>query len=408
MRRFLPVFILLALVSCGRGEVGGTPSLPAGGAKPPVNVVATSPQNVLSRGPVIQRVTEDGVTFMGKPSPRLMHEKISVAVTPEGGATRTATADFDAVRDTFLVRIEGLPANTACRYSVTIGKETTGPFQFATAPSSADDQIPLRFVVYGDSRSNPQTHHEITEAIRAKQPRFVLHTGDLVGNGLDGPSWDIEFFNPARALLASTNILPCYGNHENDTAYLANLFDLPEGGHYYTFDFGRVRILTLDVYADFRSGSEQHTWLEKELSRKWNGWTFVQFHEPPFSVHTYRKGNADVRRELIPLFSRYTVDAVFSGHDHYYLRTKPIASEKGARAVVYFTAAGGGAPLHSTQDRPFAAAVYEGFHFVVLDVTNQKITGWVETPDGKVVDKFVFEKSKPAAESMSMEEVLQE
>ncbi len=48
---------------------------------------------VLFRGPVVQRVTSDGVTIMGKPVEALIDEKITVTVTPEDAKPGACRAD---------------------------------------------------------------------------------------------------------------------------------------------------------------------------------------------------------------------------------------------------------------------------------------------------------------------------
>jgi hypothetical protein len=61
-------------------------------------------------------------------------------------------------------------------------------------------------------------------------------------------------------------------------------------------------------------------------------------HHPPFSVSLHG-GQRELREAWTPLFEKYRVDAVFSGHDHAYSR----AERAGVR---YFVSGGGGAPLY--------------------------------------------------------------
>ena len=67
-------------------------------------------------------------------------------------------------------------------------------------------------------------------------------------------------------------------------------------------------------------------------------------HHPPFSISLHG-GSRDLRERWAPLFEKYQVTAVFSGHDHVYER----AEHEGIR---YFVSGGGGAPLYPRRPHP--------------------------------------------------------
>ncbi len=84
---------------------------------------------------------------------------------------------------------------------------------------------------------------------------------------------------------------------------------------------------------DFNPGSPMYQWIEEQLAdaRKKSRFIFVQFHHAPYSVgpHGFNPGDGgqangeDTQsgvpmRILTPLFKKYGVDAVFSGHDEMY------------------------------------------------------------------------------------------
>src|SRR5436853_4809351 len=48
---------------------------------------------------------------------------------------------------------------------------------------------PLRFVVYGDTRSGVSMHRRLIGLILAKEPELVIHTGDLVNGGSRLSEW---------------------------------------------------------------------------------------------------------------------------------------------------------------------------------------------------------------------------
>ena len=93
---------------------------------------------------------------------------------------------------------------------------------------------------------------------------------------------------------------------------------------------------------------------------------FVVMHHPPFSISLHG-GQAELREAWTPLFERYEVSAVFSGHDHVYSR----AERNGVR---YFVSGGGGAPLYprksssSKLDAEATLAFERVNHYLRIDV----------------------------------------
>jgi len=216
------------------------------------------------------------------------------------------------------------------------------------------------------------------EIIRQRQPAFVAIAGDLVQSGGEQRDWD-EFWVHNSELAASTVILPALGNHEyyggpgglgkyetkdSERAIrkYQSYFDFPDNNpanpvhseRYYAIDYGVVTLIVLDttdglphqtdqdtnwslrgendggLAPDWHPGSGQHRWLTEELLRAQQAsrFTFVMFHGTPYStgVHARPPGvkpgedglSAQPIKVLTPLFLRYGVDAVFSGHDEMY------------------------------------------------------------------------------------------
>jgi len=344
------------------------------------------------RGPFVQNLTHDGVTFMGRPTDALLGEAIRVEVRPDGGAPVRAEGRYDRARDTFRIRVEGLPANTVCRYSLRIGVEEVGPFHFVTAPVPGDLDRPFRFAAYGDSRSQPAVHKKIADAILSQGPRFALTTGDLVGNGDIGPAWGPEFFDPARNLAAHVDLLPAAGNHEGTATNLLRWFDIP--GLCFKRDYGSVRVITLASYRPCEPGTEQYDWLVRTLSEPWDGWRVVQMHAPPHGIG--RPMIFPWIQNVSTLLAQHGVDLVFCGHDHYYMRSKPIAFEKDQRGFVQIVTGGGGAPLYGfSTNQPQTAVAVSRHHYLILDVTRERISARTISIEGEEIDAFTIKKNGP-------------
>ena len=81
---------------------------------------------------------------------------------------------------------------------------------------------------------------------------------------------------------------------------------------------------------------EQIEWLENELKASTSKWKIPVFHHPLYSSGDRHGSDLRLREVLEPLFLKYNVSVVLTGHDHFYERTKP---QKG---IVYFVVGSGG------------------------------------------------------------------
>ena len=85
----------------------------------------------------------------------------------------------------------------------------------------------------------------------------------------------------------------------------------------YYVDYQGVRFISLDSNI---SQEEQVPWLEKVLEQNPHDWTVITFHHPLYSPASSRD-NLELRQVWKPLFDKYRVDLILSGHDHAYSRT---------------------------------------------------------------------------------------
>ena len=280
------------------------------------------------------------------------------------------------------ISLEGLQAGK--EYQVEVEQDG----DIATLQLQMPDPERVRFAVYGDSETEPESsgtpaawpastagdkpryylvdqttgYRQNLAAIAEAKPDFVAIAGDLVESGGEQRDWD-EFWRHNAALAASVPIVPALGNHD----YYGGPGDLGGYGgaasqravakfkayfgrpNYYVLDYGPVALIVLDTNNGkpersatdtnwylrdtapaWQEGSEQWTWLQQALAdaQKNKAFTFVMFHPAPYSsgIHGRPPGVGDgenfssgwPQRALTPLFLRYGVDAVFSGHDEMY------------------------------------------------------------------------------------------
>ena len=249
-----------------------------------------------------------------------------------------------------------------------------------------------KFVVWGDNR--PNVNLELNKLVMGENPDFIIHTGDLVQNGKELKDW-YKFFSDFKNLVGEYYWLAVYGNHEQQ-AYLNKFFQLPENnspdpddeGHWFSLDYKNIHIIGLDVYRDFKDGSEQRQWLINDLSSINPDIDFViaAFHEPPFSSGKY-EDNVDVRDELIPLLDKFNVDLIFCGHDHIYER-----SVKGNLPIVITGGAGSELYEITPGKNPYSIYSESTYHYCRVTVIDDYLKVEMVRADGSIGDNFELDK----------------
>jgi acid phosphatase type 7 len=217
-------------------------------------------------------------------------------------------------------------------------------------------------VIYGDSRSGHVIHKKIISCILGLKPEAVFHTGDLVFNGKSNKGWNI-FNSIVGDLLKVAPIYPALGNHECGTIKINEQLSLPNNGRWYSVDIQNIHFIVMDVCAKYSEGSEQYNWLVKDLENqpKTTQFTSVITHYPPYCTGPHHTGQKKLRKELVPVFKKYGVDVVFSGHNHSYERAY-------SEGIYYIVTAGGGAPLYDQSSHESYSQLYiKDYNFCVLE-----------------------------------------
>jgi len=240
-------------------------------------------------------------------------------------------------------------------------------------------------VIYGDTRTNHAIHRKIVAAIMRHTPSVALHVGDLVENGREPADWAV--FNEISAeLLKTAEFYSALGNHEMDSPLYFQNFHLPGNGRWYSIERQGIHFIVLDSGADLSAGSEQYRWLESDLKNVKSKATFkiALFHYPLFSCGSHPTDGKRLRPVLLPLFKKYGVNAVFSGHDHNYQRFF-------YGGMYFIVTGGGGAPLHAQHTtNPFLQKFIETYNFCVLTQEGSRLIVRVFDADLTLIDTFVI------------------
>ncbi|HMA38345.1 MAG TPA: metallophosphoesterase, partial [Chloroflexia bacterium] len=329
-----------------------------------------------------------------------------VAIHLQGWAG-LATVRREATRGTdHVLRLTGLRPGTGYSYILLADGGALAPdavFHTAPPPGAA---TPFRFLVWGDSGCGCPPQLAVAAQMAQTHPDLLLHTGDMIYENGEAALYDPRFFSPYSPTLATAPIYPAVGNHDDLTnqgdPWLQTFF-LPgdPGTHttrYYAFNYGNAHFIALDSEEAFDPTSAQYSWLLADLASpaaQTATWRFAFFHQPPYSSG-YGHGSSYMLRETwSPLFERYGVDVVFSGHEHNYERTTPrrdYTAVGGTHPVVYIVTGGGGQQLYNVGHQSWTAYADMIYHFVQVQVDGPRLTLEAISADGQVVDQLALNR----------------
>ena len=208
---------------------------------------------------------------------------------------------------------------------------------------------------------------------------FVIMLGDNIYGGDTPGDYKQKFELPYKTLLeAGVKFYASLGNHDNPNERLYMPFNM-SGERYYTFKKGDVEFFALDsTYMN----PAQLAWIEQHLHSADSGWKICFFHHPLYSDGKFHGPDPDLRARIEPLFVKYGVDVVFSGHDHVYERIKP------QHGIYYFVVGNSGA-LRSRNLKP-SAQMIKGFDtdraFMLVEVAGDELYFQTISRTGKTVD----------------------
>jgi acid phosphatase type 7 len=264
-------------------------------------------------------------------------------------------------------------------------------YRFRTAPAHEDSRF--SFAVVGDSGDGGRAQLEVAGLLGRLRPDLILHAGDLVYPRGAQKDYDRRFFAPYRALIEEVPVFPVLGNHDvlhrDGAAFLENFHPpLHSSGstkRFYSFDWGGAHFVAIDseLYHDDRGADPevQKAFLERDLAATDKRWKFAFLHR---SLHSSSRHGSDeeIRKDLEPLFAHYSVDVVFSGHDHVYERTVPI------KGVTYVVSGGGGRRLYRAGKGRRTACSKSAHHAVFVHVDGSRLLLEATKPDENVFDRW--------------------
>ena len=276
----------------------------------------------------------------------------------------------------------------------------------AAAAQTAEPTVQLpnkegsfKFGVLGDFGTGDRTQYELAAQMGNLYDRFKYGTVILVGDNLYGSErpqdFTKKFEEPYKKLLdAGVKFYASLGNHDAREQRYYKLFNM-DGKLYYSYKAPKedVRFIALESTYPV---PEQIAWLEETLKASKEAWKIVYFHHPLYSSGRTHGSDLKLRETLEPLFVKYGVSVVFTGHDHLYERMKL------QQGIQYFVTGSGGALRKGdfVPNQPFSAKLVDNEQvFLAVEIYQKEMVFNAVSRSGKVVDSGLViqrdEKPKP-------------
>ncbi len=250
----------------------------------------------------------------------------------------------------------------------------------------------VRFAVIGDTGTGSKQQHDIARLMvqyhEAFPFEFVLMLGDNMYGGEKPRDFETKFSDVYTQLLSNkVKFYATLGNHDMPLQTNYEPFNM-NGKEYYRFKKGSVAFYSLNSnYMD----AKQVKWLQDELAKDTSEWKVAFCHHPPYSSAGKHGSDKPLREVVEPIFVRYGVNVVLTGHDHVYERIKP---QKG----IYYFVSGAGGKLRSGDLRDRSPLTDKGYdrdmHFMLMEVAGDQMYFQVISRNGETIDSGVMARPK--------------
>jgi hypothetical protein len=199
--------------------------------------------------------------------------------------------------------------------------------------------------------------NDLNGKVAGVDPQLLIHIGDIAYAVGYAAQWD-QFFDQVQPIASRIPYHVCIGNHERDFPKSNGFYNGTDSGGecgvpyekrfhaptpgldkpWYSFDFGNIHFTFMSTEHDFRKGTAQNAWLERDLAtvnRTNTPWLIFSGHRPMYIDSTSDSGaggdlpvSALLRESLEEYLLKYQVDLAWWGHHHSYQRTCPVYNEK--------------------------------------------------------------------------------
>jgi predicted phosphodiesterase len=250
----------------------------------------------------------------------------------------------------------------------------------------------VKFAVIGDNGTGDRPQYEVGAQMARAHASFAFDSVIMLGDNMYGSQEPADFVKkfeqPYKALLESgVQFFATLGNHDNQLNRYYKPFSMG-GERYYSFAKKNVRFFVLDSDS---LDPKQMAWLEDSLKSSTDEWKICYFHHPLYSDGGTHGSAVELRVVLEPLFLRYGVAVVFSGHEHFYERLAP---QKG---IYYFIEGAGGQLRRGDIVRSeFKAAGFDQDQsFMLVEIVGADLFFQAISRTGQIVDSGTIRRGGP-------------
>lgn len=354
----------------------------------------------------------------------LIGSKQQAQITPSTGLTKLSKNSRTVFAKTEKINLDGnkiiyqhslifdsLEPDTLYAYRVGEKKNWSEWNQFRTASKKFK---PFKFIYLGDPQTNVKSmcSRIFREAYKkAADAKFWLITGDLVNNGGNDKLW-AEFYYALGWIPRTLPIILLPGNHcypieSRNGEKVSEIyplwrpqFTLPENGPEgleetaYYYDYQGVKFIILNGNEKIK---EQAIWLEDVLKKNQQSWTIIAIHQT-FYPTVLNRDNPHLRKHLLPIIDKYSVDLVLEGHDHSYGRTAKLRNgikvSDNEKGTVYITSVCGtkSYPINEENKKTMEKIGTGRQLFQVITILKNSLNYESFDATGKPYDSFTLDK----------------
>ncbi|MGZ5470455.1 MAG: metallophosphoesterase [Nitrososphaeraceae archaeon] len=279
----------------------------------------------------------------------------------------------------------------------------------------------INIVSAGDYYCNDETEGTI-ENIISVNPDLIITTGDHVKDEKSAKCW-IQMSEPIKDKMKIA-----IGNHD---AEFSKIYKQIIKNHnlknpYYSHDFKNIHFISLSTEHPYEEGSKQYKFIKSDLEKSSTNssidWIIVHQHKPLYSTNADIEESERIKDTFLPLFEKYGVDFVISGHNQYYERTHPMSYNKvvgvetkdqesmsertedddsksiyeNTNGIIYLTVGTAGDELQQIKEKEDYYTIQKekyGFLNLKLENNGKTIVGEFHTNNDKILDNFEVIKS---------------
>ena len=198
---------------------------------------------------------------------------------------------------------------------------------FGQKSDSQFSEQDINIVSAGDFYCNDETEDTINNIISVN-PELIFTTGDHVKDEKSAKCW----IKMSKVIKDKMKI--AIGNHDAEFSkiYKQIIKNHNVKSPYYSYNFKNIHFISLSTEHPYEEGSKQYKFIKSDLKKSSTNssidWIMVHQHKPLYSTNADIEESERIKNTFLPLFEKYNVDLVISGHNQYYERTYPMSSNK--------------------------------------------------------------------------------